>query len=71
MNEITTVGELREALKHSEDEEPLIFDLEESSMFGKRKCSLKCVGVGSSAGGRITVLWLNKPEAPSGAGEGI
>lgn len=71
MKEITTVGQLREALKHSEDEEPLVFDLEEKSMFGKRKYSLKCVGVGSSAGGRITVIWLDKPEAPSGSGEGI
>lgn len=69
--EIRTVGQLRESLKHSEDGEPLIFDLEENSIFGKRKYSLKCVGVGSSAGGRITVIWLDKPEAPCGSGEGI
>ncbi len=69
--EIRTVGDLREALKHSEDEEPLVFDLEENSMFGKRKFQLKCVGVGSSGGGRITVIWLDKPNAPCGGGEGI
>lgn len=58
---ITTVGELRAALKYSEDEEPLIFDLEEAGIIGKRKYSLRCSGVGSSAGGRITVIYLDKP----------
>ena len=58
--QITTVGELREALKHSEDEEPLIFDLEEDTIMGRKKSQLKCVGVGSSGGGRITVIWLDK-----------
>ena len=57
---IRTVGELREALKHSEDDEPLIFDLEEDTIMGRQKHMLKCVGVGSSGGGRITVLWLDK-----------
>ena len=69
--EIRTVGDLRKALRHSEDEEPIIFDLEENSMFGKKKYSLKCVGVGSSGGGRITVIWLDKPEVPVGGGMGI
>lgn len=70
-NEIRTVGQLREAMKHSEDEEPLVFDLEEHSMFGTKKSQLKCVGVGSSGGGRITVIWLDKPGTPCGQGEGI
>jgi hypothetical protein len=60
--DIRTVGDLREALKHSEDDEPLIFDFEDETMDGKKlKCSLRCTGVGSSGGGRITVLWLNRP----------
>lgn len=62
MEEIKTVGDLRQKLRFSEDDEPLLFDLEEDSPFGKKKFLLKCVGVGSSGGGRITVLWLNKEE---------
>lgn len=68
---ITTVGQLRESLKYSEDEEPLVFDLEEPSMFGMKKCQLSCIGVGSSGGGRITVICLDKPEVSCGTGLGI
>jgi hypothetical protein len=59
---ITTVGDLKEALRHSEDEEPLIFDLKE----GEKTVQLECVGVGSSGGGRITVLWLDRKYKPEG-----
>ncbi len=60
---ISNVGALREALKHSEDEEPLVFDYEDED--GK-KHQLECVGVGSSGGGRITVLWLDKKHKKPG-----
>lgn len=47
-SDIRTVGDLREALKHSEDEEPLVFDFEDETMDGKKlKSSLRCTGVGS------------------------
>ena len=63
MKEIKTVGEMRKALRHSDAGEPLVFDLEEDVLFGKRKKSkLKCVGVGSSGGGRITVLWFDRTD---------
>ena len=63
MKELKTVGEFREALRSSEDEEPLYFDLEEDTLFGgRRKSQLKCVGIGSSGGGRITVVWLDRTD---------
>jgi len=64
---IRTVGQLREAMKHSEDEEPIYFDLEEHSPDGiMKKSMLKCVGIGSSGGGRITVVWLDREENRNG-----
>jgi len=61
MTEIKTVGQFREAMKHAEDEEPIYFDLEEHTLDGvKKKSMLKCVGIGSSGGGRITVVWLDR-----------
>lgn len=51
--ELRNVGQLREALRDSEDDEPLFFVLEEEP-----SQQLKCVGVGSSGGGRITVIRL-------------
>lgn len=58
---ILEVGELRKALESSDDGEPLIFDLEENTLLGRKKTSLKCVGVGSSGGGRVTVIYLDRP----------
>jgi len=61
---ITTVGKLREALKHSDDDEPLIFDLEyKGFFFRKRKYRkrLKCTHLASTAGGRVTKVCL-EPE---------
>jgi hypothetical protein len=52
---ITTVGELREALKYSEDEEPLEFDLKDGGY-------LKCTHLVSSAGGRVTIVCLEPKE---------
>lgn len=60
MKEIRTVGDLREALRYSEDDEPLIFDFEEDTPQGRKKSQLKCVGLGSSGGGTITVVWLDR-----------
>lgn len=56
MKKIRTVGDLREELKYSEDDEPLVFDFEDDD----KKFELECVGVGSSGGGRITVIWLDR-----------
>jgi hypothetical protein len=60
--EITNVGQLREKLRHSDDDEPLIFDLEEEVDGMPKKTRLKCVGIGTSGGGRITVIWLDRKE---------
>lgn len=57
---INTVGDLREALKSCDDSESLIFDLKEVTEFGETTHCLDCVGVGSSGGGRIAVIWLDK-----------
>ena len=62
---ITTVGELKEALKHSEDCEPIVFDLKEDTVYGQKIVPLECAGIGSSGGGRITVVWLDKKFAKS------
>ena len=54
-----TVGELKELLKHSEDEDPLILKLaSKTPLFGEHTDNLKCTGTSSSAGGRITLLWF-------------
>ena len=54
-----TVGELRELLKYSEDEEPLILKLtSKTPLFGEHADNLKCTGASSSAGGRVTLLWF-------------
>jgi len=55
--EIKTVGELRKLLSYSDDKEPIIFDLK--TIDGTTKY-IKCVGAGSSGGGRITILWMNE-----------
>lgn len=65
MKEVKTVGELRELLKWSEDDEPLYFDLQDPET--KEKELVKCVGAGCSGGGRITVLWLDKIPKPGAA----
>lgn len=62
--DIVTVGDLRAALSWSEDEEPIVFDLKEDTVYGQKIVPLKCSGVGSSGGGRITVLWLDKKNYP-------
>jgi hypothetical protein len=62
--EVVTVGDLRAALSYSEDEEPVVFDLKEDTVYGQKTVPLKCSGVGSSGGGRITVLWLDKKNYP-------
>jgi len=58
---IKTVGELRELLRYSEDDEPIYFQLK--TLCGYRY--FDCSGAGSSAGGRVTILWLD-PQEPQG-----
>jgi len=59
---IYSVGDLREAIKHADDEEALVFDYEDEG----QKYELECVGVGSSGGGRITVLWMDRKHKKPG-----
>lgn len=47
---IYTVGELRQLLKYSDDEEPLTCKLNDKT--------INCVGASSAAGGRTTLLWF-------------
>ncbi len=53
---LRTVGQLREALKHSDDDEPLDILLTQDGQ------QVRCLaaGVGSTAGGRATLLFLDK-----------
>jgi hypothetical protein len=61
-----TVGDLKEMLKHSEDDEPLILKLvTHTTLFGEHNENLKCTGASSSAGGRVTLLWF-EPEKSNG-----
>ena len=51
------VGDVKELLKHSEDEEPLTCYLEDES---GNKIEIVCDGASSTAGGRATILWFKK-----------
>jgi len=56
-DKVKTVGDLKELLKDSEDDEPVVLkmdDMPEGAGY------LKCTGVSSTAGGRITILWFGK-----------
>ena len=55
MKAVRTVGDLKELLKYSEDEEPLTLILES----GSRKFYIECNGASSTAGGRATILWFD------------
>lgn len=61
-----TVGDMKELLKHSEDDEPLTLKLVTNTwLFGEYSENLKCTGASSSAGGRVTLLWF-EPEKDNG-----
>lgn len=47
-----TVGELRDKLRYSKDEELLIFRLDDKEV--------QLVAVSSSGGGRITIVWFDE-----------
>lgn len=51
------VGDVKELLKHSEDEEPLTCYLEDES---GNKIEILVDGASSTAGGRATILWFKK-----------
>lgn len=55
MKEVRTVGDLRELLRYSEDEEPLTLKMANEKY-------LICDGASSSAGGRATILWFKYQE---------
>lgn len=54
---VTTVGGLRKLLRGCDDGESISFNVE---VGGKIAEGLYCTGVGSTAGGRATILWLNR-----------
>jgi hypothetical protein len=54
---ITTVGELRESLKDSDDREPIIFELDLPVL---PRMEIQLDYVGSSGGGSLTVLGFSK-----------
>lgn len=51
------VGDLKECLQYSEDEEPLTCYLEDEN---GNKTEIVCDGASSTAGGRATILWFKK-----------
>lgn len=60
MKKIFTVGDLREALKHYEDEESLEFVLDQPQIMAPNKrIYMECGGVQSSAGGRAGIMWFD------------
>ena len=61
MASITTVGELREALKDYQDEDVIVFKLEEKTGYGYRRLDLKAVELSASSQGKLK-LWFEKKD---------